>query len=200
MERDRIEDIEAWLANHFFGKYRGTVEGNADVTGRGRLDVKVPAVLGDQVVTAMPCVPYAGNGVGLHLLPEKGTGVWVEFEAGDPSYPVWTGFFWADGELPEGADATMKLLKTGRNTLRMDDSAGEITVETDQGAVTTMNSAITHDAGATVTIDAASVTAEGGGSSVTVDSGGVALASSGTGKIDVTTGGTSVNAGALEVS
>jgi hypothetical protein len=200
MERDRIEDIETWLAGHFFGKYRGMVTGNLDLTGRGRLDVKVPAVLGDQVVTAMPCVPYAGDGVGLHLLPKPGTGVWVEFEAGDPSYPVWTGCFWADGEVPENADATMKILKTERNTLRMDDLAGEITAETDQGAVTTMNASITHDAGATVTIAAASVSAAGGGSSVTVDSSGVASASSGVGKVEVTSGGTSVNSGALEVS
>ncbi len=200
MDRDRIEDIETWLANHFFGKYRGTVVSNTDATGRGRLEVTVPAVFGAESVIAMPCVPYAGNGVGLHLLPEPGTGVWVEFEAGDPSYPVWCGFFWGDGEVPESATATMKILKTERNTVRLDDGAGEITAETDQDAKTTMNSSITHDAGATVTIEAASVTAEGGGSSVTVDSSGVANASSGVGKVEVTSGGTSVNSGALEVS
>ena len=44
----------------------------------------------------MPCVPYAGDAGRLYMLPEPGTGVWVEFEAGDPSYPIWSGCFWAD--------------------------------------------------------------------------------------------------------
>ena len=49
----------------------------------------------------MPCTPYAGNNMGLYTMPEPGTGVWVEFEAGDPSYPIWVGCFWADGQAPK---------------------------------------------------------------------------------------------------
>ena len=29
----------------------------------------------------------------LHV-PQIGAGVWVEFEQGDPDYPIWTGCFW----------------------------------------------------------------------------------------------------------
>lgn len=200
MEPDLTEQIADFLRNRFFGKYRGTVEGNTDLTGRGRLDVKVPAVLGDQTVTAMPCVPYAGNGVGLHLLPEAGTGVWVEFEGGDPSYPIWSGFFWADGEVPESAMASLKILKTEASTLHFDDLSGEILIENNQGASTTMTTEIVHDAGGTVTVAPASVTAEAATASVTVDSGGVTASSGGVGEVAVSASGTSINSGAVEVT
>lgn len=200
MEPDLIEEVADFLRNRFFGKYRGTVEANTDMTGRGRLDVKVPAVLGEQVVTAMPCVPYAGDGVGLHLLPEAGTGVWVEFEGGDPSYPIWTGFFWADGELPEQAMANLKILKTEASKLSFDDTSGEIVLENNQGASTTMTTEIAHDAGGKVTVAPASVTAEAGSASVTVDSSGVAASSGGVGDVAVSSSGTSINNGAMEVT
>lgn len=70
------------MEGSFFGKYRGIVRDNNDSTGRGRLEVLVPAVMGDEPVWALPCAPYAGNNMGLYAIPEKGTGVWVEFEGG----------------------------------------------------------------------------------------------------------------------
>ncbi|TVS00173.1 MAG: baseplate assembly protein [Rhodospirillales bacterium] len=200
MEPDLVDEIATFLRNRFFGKYRGTVTGNADPTGRGRLDVKVPAVLGDQVVTAMPCVPYAGNGVGLHLLPEPGTGVWVEFEGGDPSFPIWCGFFWADGEVPENAMATLKVLKTDRHVMTFDDMVGDIVLKNDQGASTTMAVDIVHDAGATLTVAPDAVTAESTPASLTVSASGVAAASGGLGKLEVTSASVSVNSGSVEVS
>ncbi len=95
-----------WVRNRYFGKYRGVIEDNQDPTNRGRLTVRVEAVLGDLKVWAMPCVPFAGDGIGSYTLPEKGDGVWVEFEGGDPSYPIWSGFFWADNQLPEDENGT----------------------------------------------------------------------------------------------
>ncbi|HEX6229566.1 MAG TPA: phage baseplate assembly protein V, partial [Solirubrobacterales bacterium] len=69
----------------YFGKYRGTVEQNLDPLQQGRLQVKVPAVLGDGTLSwAMPCVPYAGSQVGFYAVPPIGANVWVEFEGGDP--------------------------------------------------------------------------------------------------------------------
>ena len=61
----------AMQARHY-GKYRGQVADNVDAAERGRVQVSVPALLGDQLVWAMPCVPYAGNGVGLFALPPVG--------------------------------------------------------------------------------------------------------------------------------
>jgi hypothetical protein len=70
-----------------FGPYRGIVIDDQDPEHRMRLKVRVPAVL-EEVATiwALPCVPP-----GLELMPKVGDVVWVEFEAGDPSYPVWMG-------------------------------------------------------------------------------------------------------------
>ncbi len=100
-EHEMIGDVMEAMETHFFGKYRGIVTDHNDPTGRGRLEVRVPAVMGEEPVWAMPRVPYAGNNMGLYAMPEPGTGIWVEFEAGDPSYPIWVGCFWADGEVPE---------------------------------------------------------------------------------------------------
>ena len=85
----------------FFGKYRGIVADNDDPLLLGRLRANVPAVLGDALTGwALPCLPYTGDGTGLHVVQPIGAGVWIEFEGGDPDYPIWTGGWWGDGQLP----------------------------------------------------------------------------------------------------
>lgn len=163
MEQQLIEQVIDWIRNRYFGKYRGTVSDNADPTSRGRLKVKVPAVLGDLEMWAMPCVPYAGAGVGFYSLPEPGTGVWVEFEAGDPSYPIWTGCFWADNELPDESDADIKIWKTESLKIRFDDSADEVLVENSSDSKVTLASDVkTESGGATHTVGSAGVVSEKG--------------------------------------
>jgi hypothetical protein len=92
-------------AGEFLGKYRATVLNNIDPMMMGRLLVTVPDVSGLIPSTwAMPCVPFAGIQNGFLALPLIGSGVWVEFEQGDPDYPVWVGCFWGSGaELPAAA-------------------------------------------------------------------------------------------------
>ncbi len=123
----------------YFGKYRGRVESNVDPLMQGRLQVSVPAVLGvDGLNWAMPCVPYAGSGVGLFLLPPVGANIWVEFEGGDPDYAVWTGCFWDVGEVPVmPAIAAQKVLKTQDFTLTVNEvvpGAPMVSLETSGGA------------------------------------------------------------------
>ena len=85
----------------FFGKYRGKVESNVDPKKLGRLQVSCPAVFGEGTLSwAMPATPYAGSQVGLFLVPPNGSNIWVEFEGGDPSYPIWSGCCWGEGEVP----------------------------------------------------------------------------------------------------
>src|SRR5262249_11112045 len=85
-----------------FGKYRGTVVNTVDPELRARLQAIVPDVLGTQPTTwAMPAAPYAGPQAGFVALPPVGAGVWIEFEQGDPDFPIWTGGWWGSaGELP----------------------------------------------------------------------------------------------------
>jgi hypothetical protein len=88
-------------ARHY-GKYRGTVSDNEDPRDQGRLRAKVPEILGDvETGWALPAVPYAGDGSGAFMIPATGAGVWIEFEAGDVSRPIWTGAWWASGKQPK---------------------------------------------------------------------------------------------------
>jgi hypothetical protein len=125
-------------ARTFFGKYRGTVANNLDPLRKGRVQVSVPAVLGDgQMSWALPCVPYAGDQVGLFAVPPVGADVWVEFEGGDPAYPILAGCFWGDGQAPGDGLPTTKVLKTDGVTLTVNDlpGGGGLTVEVAPPAV-----------------------------------------------------------------
>jgi len=90
-----------------FGKYRGLVTDNQDPNNLGRIRAKVPEVLQDvESGWALPSLPYSGNGSGFFRVPVAGAGVWIEFEAGDVSRPIWTGCWWAHGQLPADQDGT----------------------------------------------------------------------------------------------
>lgn len=182
---DSDAHILEFIRSRFFGKYRGTVEDNADPSGRGRVQVKVPAVLGELAVWAMPCVPYAGKQVGLYCLPEKQSGVWVEFEGGDPSFPIWVGCFWADDELPDENEPDIKVLRTTKATLRIDDAEQTLTLSTDQGASVELTDEVKSETsgGAHVVVRSNSVDSAGGSSKLVVGPGSV-----------------SANDGALEVT
>ncbi|MCC7564811.1 MAG: hypothetical protein KO206_00825 [Methanomicrobiaceae archaeon] len=121
----------------YFGKYRGKVESNLDPHLQGRLQVSVPGVLGEgRLSWAMPCVPYAGPGVGIFAIPPVGANIWVEFEDGDPDYPIWSGCFWGLGEAPAmPAVPDMKVIKTEQVTVAINDlpGIGSITIETATG-------------------------------------------------------------------
>lgn len=139
-----------------YGKYRGLVTDNQDPKNLARIRASVPEVLQDvDTGWALPSSPYAGEGSGFFRVPAKGAGVWIEFEAGDPSRPIWTGCWWADGKLPQDQDGNsattdfsilrsegglMVVLndsgptiavsdKNGSNLVKIDISQGQITVE-----------------------------------------------------------------------
>ena len=84
-----------------YGKYRGTVTDNADPRSQGRIRVQVPEILADvDSGWALPCAPFAGDKLGAYAIPPVGAGVWVEFEAGDPSRPIWVGGWWSSDKVP----------------------------------------------------------------------------------------------------
>jgi hypothetical protein len=91
--------------NKYFGKYRGTVINNVDPEQRGRIQVTVADVSNLLPSSwAMPCMPIGGPQMGMFTVPLIGSSVWIEFEQGNPDYPIWTGCFWerelAAAEIP----------------------------------------------------------------------------------------------------
>jgi uncharacterized protein involved in type VI secretion and phage assembly len=79
----------------FYGKYRAQCVNNVDPDQKARIQVIVPDVSNVALSTwAMPCLPVGGLQAGVIAVPVIGAGVWVEFEHGDPDYPVWSGCYW----------------------------------------------------------------------------------------------------------
>ena len=126
------------VRNRYFGKYRGTVKDDNDLTFRGRIKVSVPAVLGELEVWALPCLPYSGKGVGTYMIPTTDAAVWVEFEGGDPSFPIWTGGFWATGELPKNEKgiptngANLKIIRSEKGLMVTMDDMGQVLTLSDE--------------------------------------------------------------------
>ena len=129
----------------YYGKYRGTVINAVDPEGRARLQALVPDVLGTQATTwAMPAVPFAGPGAGFVVVPPAGSGVWVEFEQGDPDFPIWTGGWWGvSSELPSLAASTppgggqVTIVTPGRQAIVISDlpsPLGGVSLHTNTGA------------------------------------------------------------------
>lgn len=151
-----IERVEG----RYFGKYRGLVSDNADPNNLGRIKAKVPRVLGDEESGwALPAFIYGGTSEqGLFALPDVGAGVWVEFEGGDLSYPIWTGTWYTSGAIPESAQAAQKVFKTSSgHKLVFDDDAGSIAITDSNGNAIQMDASsiqITAGSATQVIIDA----------------------------------------------
>jgi hypothetical protein len=157
-------------AQRFYGKYRGLVIENIDPEQIGRVLVQVPDVLGETPSSwAMPCVPAAGIQSGCFVVPPIGSQVWVEFEQGDPDYPIWTGGFWglvadvpifatAPPAIPPGQNILLQT--TGQNMLLISDAppspvTGGIVLKSVSGAMIVVNETgiyISNGQGAMITL------------------------------------------------
>ena len=135
-------DIADYIRTRHFGKYRAVVSDISDPENLCRLKAKVPAVFGEtESPWAMPAVPFAGPQHGLVLLPEVGDGVWIEFEAGDLSLPIWTGCWWARNQVPQPQGEKIRLLATSANhQVLIDEDADEIKLVHPGGAEVTLGS------------------------------------------------------------
>lgn len=164
-------------AQKFYGKYRGTVLNNVDPMQLGRIQVMVPDVSSLLPTSwAMPCVPIAGKQSGVFCVPQVGAGVWVEFEQGDPDYPIWVGGYWGiAAEVPALALASLPaspniVLQTGaQNTIMLGDlpgPAGGILIKCRSGAFISVNDlgiTISNGKGAIITMLGKITDINGGG-------------------------------------
>jgi Type VI secretion system/phage-baseplate injector OB domain len=88
----------------FHGVYRGIVADNADPDGHRRVKVQIPQLTEANISNW--CWPKETSSLKTQV-PNKGEGVWVMFEGGDPNFPVWVGTF---GKQTSGKRINVKVL------------------------------------------------------------------------------------------
>src|SRR6185436_7968308 len=127
------------LSSRLYGKYRGIVTDNNDPDNQGRIKAQVDALNGAETYWALPVSPFAGDSHGLVLIPEVGSGVWIEFEAGDSNRPLWTGSWWASGAMPSDGGVKKRALVTSNgHKLVLDEDGSIVQLKHSGGAEITM--------------------------------------------------------------
>src|ERR1043165_8973445 len=121
------------MADEYFAKYTGVVKDNRDADKLGILQVSVPPIFpAEELVPARAALPF-----GVYFVPENETRVWVEFEGGDPEFPLWTGVQHAAGTWAEEAaknPPTVRAVKTvSGHLLIFDDTDGAESVTITDG-------------------------------------------------------------------
>jgi hypothetical protein len=172
------------LRTRHFGKYRGIVTDIADPEDQCRIRAQVPAVYTDRDSPwALPSLPFAGDQHGLVLLPQVGDGVWIEFEGGDISRPIWSGCWFASGQRPAPQGEKVRLLATAAgHQLFVDEDADEIR--------------LVHPGGAEVKLGASEITLSLGSCSLKITTSEINLNN---GMVKVTTAGASLVNDAFKV-
>lgn len=188
-----VENIE----NRYYGKYRGKITDNRDPKSLGRIRAIVPEILdNEETGWALPCLPYGGSkDAGFFVIPTVGSNVWIEFESGNLSYPIWSGVWWGEpsgNEVPSEAqkpEPTVKILKTNAgHKIELHDSSGEEKI-----TITHMNGNILKIENTGITISS-----DNGMNNIKLDSSGISL-SRGASSIKITDSSININNGALEI-
>ncbi|MGN6105671.1 MAG: phage baseplate assembly protein V [Kofleriaceae bacterium] len=153
------------------GKYRGKVTQVGTGEHLGQIKAVIPSLFGaTETVWIDPVVPFAGTRYGFAFLPEVDDGVWIEFEEGDSSRPLWSGFFWGRDQMPAAATDRVRVLATKHgHQVVLDDERDELRLE--------------HGRGPSIVIDEEKITLRVGGKTLVLDEHGL-----------------TVNDGALEVT
>lgn len=196
-----VADLALRAQRSYYGKYRGFVIDNQDKEKLGRLRLIVPSALGDtETCWALPCLPFGGLAdQGFFAVPEVDAQVWVEFEEGNLSLPIWTGTFWQQtGDIPTEADKdepTTRVFKTpSGHVLQFDDESGEEQIRLRHRSEAEMvidkngTIALTDANGSSLTLDADAgeiVVRDANGNTLTMDSSGIVVEDSNGNKIEM---------------
>jgi uncharacterized protein involved in type VI secretion and phage assembly len=163
----------------YYGKYRATVLNNVDTENRGRVQVQLADRYGLFPSTwAMPSFPVASIQHGICVIPPIHASVWIEFEAGDLDFPVWSGgFFENAGEMPAlaaaGTPATPNIVMqtTGQVTLLLSDNPlANVLIKSASGAMIQIGSSgilISNGQGAVISLSGPTVSVNNGALTVT---------------------------------
>ncbi len=177
-----VERLAVDARSRFYGKYRGTVTDNDDPDGLARIMAQVPAVMGEtEVGWALPAFPFAGQGHGLVMLPELGSMVWIEFEAGNLNYPIWTGCFFLPGQRPTPDTTGARVIVTP--------SGHELVLDDDDSTVR-----LKHSGGATCEMTGSDITLSIGGSKIVLSNTAITIND---GVLKIGPGGLSLAQGAM---
>lgn len=127
------------MSEKFYGKYRAIVADNRDPDNMGRIKVRCPVVLGEYISAwCTPCVACAFNDGGIYYVPNEGEVVWVEFEEGNPSKPIYVGSWWIPNRTPlqNSKNVTDKIMLVSRNQhiIEIDDKNNAITIKMKDGS------------------------------------------------------------------
>lgn len=174
-----MTDLQESTRTRFFGKHRGVVVNNVDPMMLGRIQVMVPDVSPGLSSWAMPCVPMGGMGHGVFTVPSIGAAVWVEFEQGDPDYPIWVGCYWGSAAevpvmshtIPPGVNGLTIQTQLG-NSLQISDTPGPtggILIKTVTGAMISVSDigiTISNGKGAVISMIGPSTDINAGGLTV----------------------------------
>lgn len=139
-----IRSLGLEFYSRYYGVYRGVVVDNEDPDMRGRLIIKVPGIWGDDIHEKWVFGKglYAGSDIGFFALPNKGDGIWVSFENGDPKYPVWEYGWWGKDDLPETVKRNYpntQVWQSGKNRVELDETEGLFRVVNAGGVVFEVN-------------------------------------------------------------
>jgi hypothetical protein len=177
------------LSEPVFGKYRGVVIDVADPEKRGRLRLNIPTLLAfENTNWALPCVPFGGiKNTGSYFIPPVQSRVWVEFEQGNISCPIWTGTYWTGKVAPPATEPVVHAIQTSfGHKLILDDTNGKEKIALSHAIKGTPSlvfdekgRAIINDSkGAKITLDADAgkiIVADANGNTVTLSPDGMAL-------------------------
>jgi hypothetical protein len=85
-----------------YSSYRAFVHDNNDPENLGRLQLLVPHLneSSPDQTWAFPKNQWGGKDYGVQMLPQKGDMVFVEYEYGNPDYPVWSHAGYGENEKP----------------------------------------------------------------------------------------------------
>jgi hypothetical protein len=202
---DRLVELSEWRNEHYYGIYRGTVEAVEEGDNLGIISVKIPDVFGrtHTVSRVRPCSPFAGDKHGFVAIPEPGDGVWIQFEAGKTSLPVWIGFWWASGEIPDPKGKLVRsFITTKGHKFVLDDDQDEVTLLHSGGAEMKMTGS-----DVTITIGNASIEmksseiklAVGPTASLKITSSEIAIEAGPVGCVKLTSGGVDIGNGAMKI-
>ena len=169
------------------GVYTASVLDNRDREGLARVLVRVSGV-SETGIWARLATMMAGRDRGTLFIPEVGDEVLVAFEQGDQRAPYVIGSLWNGKAKPPVADASTKLIRSrGGVTLRIDEKASSLVIETAAGQRITL-----QDGEGTVRLE------DQNGNSVTLATAGITVTASA--KVTVNASTVEINAGMVTVN